>query len=76
MRTLFGASRRYAIIYSSDCNDNSRYEGPHIFHRNVTSYVASNFAGWQPVKRIANRYPYAGDNTAGSFSDFLIYAKR
>jgi SAM-dependent methyltransferase len=73
MRTLFGASRRYAIIYSSNTDENEGYAGSHVWHRKFTQWVDTNLPGWKLVQHIPNRYPYRGDYTQGSFADFFIY---
>jgi cyclopropane fatty-acyl-phospholipid synthase-like methyltransferase len=75
MRTLFKASDRYVIIYSSDSDDNTGFEGTHIKHRKVTKWIQENVLGWILVKHIPNRYPYKGNHKIGSFADFFIYEK-
>ncbi len=73
MRTLFGASRRYVIVYSSDTDENEGYAGTHVWHRKFTRWVDANLPQWKLVRHIPNRYPYQGDYTQGSFADFFIY---
>jgi SAM-dependent methyltransferase len=73
MRTLFGASRRYVIIYSSDTDENEGYAGTHVWHRKFTQWVDANRSQWKLIQHIPNRYPYHGDYTLGSFADFFIY---
>src|SRR5262245_7900216 len=46
MRTLFMASNRYVIIYSSNSDDNHGYEGTHVRHRKFTRWVEQNLANW------------------------------
>lgn len=75
MRMLFEASNRYVIIYSSNTEDNSGYEGTHIRHRKFTSWVQENLQNWKLVEHIPNRYPYRGDYRRGSFAEFFIYEK-
>ncbi len=75
MWTLFEASDQYVIIYASDSDDNHGYEGTHIRHRRFTRWIQENAPHWKLVERLPNRYPYRGDYTKGSFSDFFIYAK-
>ncbi len=75
MRTLFGASERYVVIYSSDTDDNRGYEGSHIRHRRFTGWVQSNLPDWTLLRRVPNRYPYRGNHQTSSFSDFFIYQK-
>ena len=75
MQTLFEASNRYVIIYSSNLDDNRGYEGTHIRHRKFTRWIRENLQGWQLVKHLPNRYPYRGDYRKGSFAEFFIYEK-
>jgi hypothetical protein len=76
MHTLFEASNRYVIIYSSDSDDNLGYEGsPHIRHRKFSNWIGENLRGWRLIAHIPNQYPYHGDYTKGSFCDFFIYKK-
>ena len=75
MRTLFEASDRHVIIYSSDSNDNRGYEGTHVRHRNFTKWIEERLPLWRLIEYIPNRYPYRGDYRHGSFADFFIYQK-
>jgi len=75
MRTLFGASNRYVIIYSSDSDDNQGYEGTYIRHRKFTRWIQENLPNWNLVEHLPNRYQYHGDYRKGSFAEFFIYEK-
>jgi SAM-dependent methyltransferase len=75
LRTLFGASRRYVIIYSSDSDDNRGYEGTHVRHRKFTRWIQENLTGWKLSRHLPNRYPYRGDYRTGSFADFFLYER-
>lgn len=75
MRTLFGASDQYVIIYSSDTNENQSSEVDHVRHRKFTEWVAANMQDWKLIEHLPNRYPYQGDYKTGSFADFYIYQK-
>lgn len=76
IRTLFGASRRYVIIYSSNTEDNHGYSGTHVKHRRFTEWVAAHLVDWKLMHKIPNRYPYNGGSREGSFADFYIYERR
>jgi hypothetical protein len=39
MRTLFDASVRYVIIYSSDSNNNRGFEGTRVRHRKFSRWI-------------------------------------
>ena len=71
--SLFKASSRYVIIYSS--NYNKRHKADHVRHRQFTPWVEENAPDWRIKDHIPNRYPYHGDYKKGSFADFYIYEK-
>ena len=75
MRTLFGSAIRYVVIYASDSGDNHGINVSHIRHRKFTPWIQLHLPSWKLVERIPNKYPYLGDYTQGSFSDFFIYTK-
>jgi len=74
MRTLFGASHRHVIIYSSDSDDNPYYD-PHFRHRKFTRWVAAHLPSWRLAEHLPNRFPYRGDQMNESYADFFIYEK-
>jgi hypothetical protein len=76
VETLFSASTRYVIIYSSDGEDNASYEGTHVKHRKFTTWIRENCLQWKLLQRIENKYPYEGDYREGSFADFFLYEKQ
>jgi hypothetical protein len=76
MRTLFRASNRYVIVYSSDSDDDGRYQGTHIRHRKFTRWVSEHFPDWRLIEHLPNRFPYLGDYRTGSFAEFFIYEER
>jgi hypothetical protein len=75
VRTLFAASDRFVIIYSSDTDDTRRDEGPHVRHRKFSRWVRENLPEWRLVERIPNKYPFRGDYREGSFAEFFIFEK-
>jgi SAM-dependent methyltransferase len=72
MRTLFEASNRYVIIYSSNAEDSSTL-GKHVRHRKFTHWIESNLSSWKLMEHVPNRYPYHGNYRKGSFADFFFY---
>lgn len=76
MRTLFAASSRYVVIYSSNTNNNRGYEGTHVRHRKFTEWVDSNAPEWKLIEKIPNAHPYKGDYLVGSFADFYVFQRR
>lgn len=75
MRLLFGASHRYAIIYSSNSEDNHGNERTHIRHRQFTSWIQENLPNWKLTEHVPNRFPYRGDYRLGSSADFFFFEK-
>ena len=75
IRALFKAANRYVIIYASDSEDNAGYEGTHVRHRKFTKWIKENVSNYKLIEHIPNKYPYEGDYTTGSFSDFYVYEK-
>jgi SAM-dependent methyltransferase len=75
MNSLFESSNQYAIIYSSDFDGREGYQPPHVRHRNFTTWIQRSLPQWKLIEHIPNKYPYQGDYTQGSFSDFFVYAK-
>jgi len=71
---LFGASRRFVGIYSSDapCADG----GAHESHRSFSGFVARTYPDWFPIEEVANPHPYEGDGTTGSLAHFVFYERR
>jgi SAM-dependent methyltransferase len=72
MKLLFNGSNKYVIIYSSNMEGQI---GEHIKHRKITNWICQNIKGWRLINHIPNKFPYIGDYTKGSFSDFYFYQK-
>lgn len=75
MNTLFDASTKVVIIYSSNTDDNPPGTAPHVRHRKFTNWVKENRPDWGLENKIYNLYPYNGDSKNESFSDFYIFSK-
>ena len=76
MKTLFGASEKFAIIYSS--NKRGAKWVKHVRHRKFTDWIEKNAADWKLLEFIANPYHTDGDGSDPntSFADFHIFGKR
>lgn len=68
MQTLFGAAKRYVIVYSS--NDESIFGVSHVKHRNFSRWVDENCPDWNMLSHISNRYRDL------SPADFFIYQRK
>lgn len=76
MNRLFDSANEFVIIYSSNTNSNSIFDGAHIKHRKFTDWVDRFKPEWKMIKQIFNRYPLKHHQKKnGSFSDFYIYEK-
>lgn len=75
MQTLFEASERFVIIYSSNTDDNRGQEGVHVKHRQFKRWIDGNRPDWKLVKQLPNRYPYGGDYLKGSFAEFFVFKR-
>lgn len=76
MKTLFSASTRFVIIYSSNQNIVRKGQGRHVKHRRFTEWIDENLTSWQIVKKIENKHPFTGQAGEGSHADFYIYEKK
>lgn len=73
MEQLFNAAEKYVVIYSS--NKESFTPSPHVRHRLFSLWIEQNKEEWKLKDYIPNKYPFNGDNSNTSFSDFYIYEK-
>jgi hypothetical protein len=75
MRRLFSVAQRHVIIYSS--NYDALAEGPHVRHREFTTWIDAHAHDWQPEGFIPNRFPYDAQRLhETSFADFYFYGRR
>jgi trans-aconitate methyltransferase len=73
MQTLFGASRRWVIVYSSDFEEAPHFG--HVRHRRFTAWIEQQLPGWKLSAHVPNRYPYRGNFREGSLAEFFIYER-
>lgn len=68
LATVFGSSRRWVILYTSDLNHGASNDGmaAHMRHRTVTADIADGFPGWK-----MHGLPFKGMDSA----DFYIYER-
>jgi SAM-dependent methyltransferase len=67
LEALFGASRRWVIIYSSNAEDPS--PARHVRHRRFTDDVSTRHPAFGLVRKIEN--PYPGE----SFAEFYVFER-
>lgn len=75
MNTLFKASNKFVIIYSSN-TDKNKLSAPHVKHRKFTDWVEKNQTSFKLIEYIPNKYPFDGNGEKPSFSNFFIYKKQ
>lgn len=75
MKRLFLSSKKYVIIYASNTDKQRPGQSPHVLHRHFTKWIEANEPDWKLLRHIPNKYPYNGDDNAGSFADFYIFEK-
>ncbi len=75
MRVLFDSSHKYVIIYSSNCDLNTKHQPAHVKHRRFTDWINSNKCEWELIHKIDNKFSLANNVCDGSFADFYIYGK-
>lgn len=73
MNTLFDASEKYVIIYSSNHAQDSAKYSPHVRHRAFAEWVDMHRRDWKLLIHEPNRFPFKGDTKEGSFADFFVY---
>lgn len=73
MAKLFDSSSKYVIIYASNTDQQRTGQSPHVLHRYFTKWIDENRPDWKLINHIPNKYPYSGDDNAGSFADFYIF---
>ncbi|WP_424832381.1 methyltransferase domain-containing protein [Ruegeria sp.] len=74
METLFDASSRFVIIYSS--NKDEIHTQKHVRHRCFTDWVAAHRPEFRNIEHIPNRYPFdQEDPNNTSFADFYIFER-
>jgi len=74
MESLFEASNKYVIIFSSNTNT-VKPPNPHVRHRKFTDWIDANQSDWTLLQHIPNENPYTGNNKLSSFTDFFIFEK-
>jgi len=74
MNSLFDASLKHVIIYSSNKEEYS--PAPHVRHRRFTEWVEENRKDFKLVAHIPNKFPYSAEDPSNtSFADFFIFRR-
>jgi predicted O-methyltransferase YrrM len=74
LQELFDSSTRYAIVYSSDKNEQS--DAVHVKHRKFTDWVAANRGDFRLLKIEKNPYSWdVADPDNTSFADFFVFER-
>jgi hypothetical protein len=67
MASLFGASNKFVVVYSS--NIAGWHGAAHVLHRDNTAYIEKTFPEWKLVGTLQSDFP---EKTA---QDFFFFAK-
>ena len=76
MTSLFTASTKYVIIYSSNQEPERQAFSPHFKHRKFSKWIDRNRDDFSLIERIPNEFGFDGDERNTSCSDFYIYQRR
>jgi protein O-GlcNAc transferase len=76
MKTLFSASEKYVIIYSSDYEEEDSLTADHLRLRKFTDWVQEHAANFTLQEHLPNPYPFDGNNLNSTISDFYIFRKK
>jgi SAM-dependent methyltransferase len=73
MRRLFGAARRFVVIYSSNYDSDAV---AHVRHRRFEDWICTSQPEWSLQERIPNAYPYdEAQPDSTSLADFYCYVR-
>lgn len=83
MHDLFALSRRFVLIYASDCEQDEfarAHPGvapaPHVRHRRFSDWIERNATGWRLLERTPNAYPFDPKRPQEtSFADFHVFVR-
>jgi len=75
MYDLFTSSKKYVIIYSSNTDEQDKFQAQHVRHRKFTDFIKNNYLSWSLISEIKNEFPLKNNHEQESFADFYIYEK-
>lgn len=75
MHRLFMSAQRFVIIYSSNTDQQVKYQAAHVRHRNFSSWIETHKPEWILIQHIPNKYPTIGVEPGAPAADFFIYEK-
>ncbi len=74
MRLLFDSAERFVVVYSSDTDQQSDLQAPHVRHRTFTRWVEEHRPDWILIDNPPN--PLDDAVSGGSFARFFVYGRR
>ena len=76
METLFSASTRFVLVYSSDTDTPSK--ATHVRHRSYSDWIAAHAPAFALVEAFEQPYPMrpGSDPRTTSFASFKLFARR
>ena len=75
MKNLFDSADHSVLIYSSNTNEGIS-NSPHFKHRKFSDWVEKNRPEVELKSIIKNIYPYNGDSSTTSVSDFYHFTRK
>ena len=76
MDRLFKSATNFVIIYSSNTDQQERFQLAHVKHRKFSNWIHQNKPHWELIEHIPAKYAHVGNEQAGFTADFFIYEKR
>ena len=77
MHVLFGATRKYVVIYSSNADEHENNDVvDHVKHRKFTNWIENHAKEFGLKQHFKNIYPYNGDGEGTSYASFYIYERK
>lgn len=75
MRSVFGASSRYVIIYSTNRDAPDDAGQAHVRHRRFSDFVEKELPAFRLIRTEQQPQAYSGDITESSLAEFFFYER-
>lgn len=75
MNRLFESSEEFVIIYSSNTDEQKKYQAAHVRYRKFTDWI-DHLKEWVLIQHIPNRHPDSAAYKDGFPADFFIYQRK
>lgn len=75
LRSVFGASKRFVAIYSTNRDAPDDAGLPHVRHRRFSDFVERELKAWKLLRNEKQPNAYSGDITQSSMAEFFLFEK-